>query len=176
MGANSSLEIQSERSKQQMSSVDERQSDRETGSSFRVREDEGKARSGLINAFCNIKDVARLAGLSIATVSHVTNGSVNVPSKTTARVLAASSQLQYYPNALVTELAHGKSDRPRMRSFIDLQPLAWMQRSPRMQASKQEANAAPQSDYVYYGTSAREQSAGGVKQSERLEDLRIMIG
>lgn len=125
---------------------------------------------------CNIKDVARLAGPSIATVSHVTSGSVHVSSKPTARVLAAFSQLQYCPNALAAELARGKSDRPRIRGFIDQQPLACMQRSPRMQVSKQETNAARQNELFVMGRVLASKAQGGVKQSEKLEDLRSMIG
>lgn len=64
---------------------------------------------------CTIKDVARLAGVSTATVSRVTSGSNAVSDKTAARVLEAVSQLQYCPNVLAAELARGKDDIPRVR-------------------------------------------------------------
>lgn len=45
-----------------------------------------------------VKDVARLAGLSIATVSRVVNGSQNVSYEARAKVLSAISRLEYCPN------------------------------------------------------------------------------
>lgn len=63
-----------------------------------------------------IKDVARLSGVSIATVSRVTSGSNAVSRKTAAKVLEAASQLQYIPNVLAAELARGKEGVPRMRA------------------------------------------------------------
>ncbi|MCL6614533.1 MAG: LacI family transcriptional regulator, partial [Firmicutes bacterium] len=50
-------------------------------------------------AHVNIKDVARLAGVSVATVSRVLNGSEKVSSATRQRVLQAIEQLQYTPDA-----------------------------------------------------------------------------
>jgi transcriptional regulator with XRE-family HTH domain len=99
-----------------MSSWDGRQPDRESGLSLRVGNDEGNALAGLSNVPCTIWDVARLAGVSIATVSRVTSGSNNVSRKTAAKVLTAISQLQYLPNALAAELARGKGRNRRMRS------------------------------------------------------------
>lgn len=46
----------------------------------------------------NIHDVARRAGVSIATVSHVFNGTKHVSEETRQRVLTAAEGLQYQPN------------------------------------------------------------------------------
>lgn len=51
-----------------------------------------------------IKEIARVAGVSTATVSRVANGTGNVSGKTRARVLSAISTLQYCPNAHASEL------------------------------------------------------------------------
>ena len=56
-----------------------------------------------------IKDVARLAGVSTATVSRVANGTCKVSGKTRTKVLTAISRLQYCPNAHATELGRGNS-------------------------------------------------------------------
>ena len=111
-----SFEIRSARSKQRMPSRGGRKPDRESGFSLRVGNDEGNAVAGLGNVPCTIWDVARLAGVSIATVSRVTSGSNCVSSKTADKVLAAASQLQYLPNAQAAELARRKGGNRRMRS------------------------------------------------------------
>ena len=49
-------------------------------------------------------DVAKLAGVSHATVSRVFNQPDTVIESTRARVLAAARQLQYYPNAIAKSL------------------------------------------------------------------------
>ena len=53
-----------------------------------------------------IKDVAELAGVSIATVSRVVKGNGNVSPKTAAKVTSAIKQLNYHPNALARQLKH----------------------------------------------------------------------
>jgi LacI family transcriptional regulator len=57
-----------------------------------------------------IRDVAQIAGVSIATVSRVLNGSNRVSEETCRRVWAAATQLDYWPNAaaraLTTRKAH----------------------------------------------------------------------
>jgi len=99
-----------------MSSGDGRKSDRESGLSLRVGENEENAFAGLSNVPCTIWDVARLAGVSIATVSRVTSDSDNVSPKTRAKVMAAVAQLQYSPNAAAAELRRGKGSNRKMRS------------------------------------------------------------
>jgi LacI family transcriptional regulator len=56
-----------------------------------------------------IKDVAREAGVSTATVSHVINNSRFVSAETRARVLRAIEKFDYYPNAQARSLASGRS-------------------------------------------------------------------
>jgi LacI family transcriptional regulator len=51
-----------------------------------------------------VKDVARLAGVSVATVSRVLNDSAAVTEETRARVLAAVAELGYRPNAVARSL------------------------------------------------------------------------
>jgi LacI family transcriptional regulator len=58
----------------------------------------------------SIKEVAREAGVSTATVSHVINNTRYVSGEVTARVEAAIAKCQYYPNAHARSLASGKSD------------------------------------------------------------------
>lgn len=57
----------------------------------------------------NIKEVAREAGVSIATVSHVINNTRYVSDGVRARVREAIEKCQYYPNAHARGLASGKS-------------------------------------------------------------------
>ncbi|MFL6227406.1 MAG: LacI family DNA-binding transcriptional regulator [Pyrinomonadaceae bacterium] len=57
----------------------------------------------------SIKDVARAAGVSTATVSHVINNSRFVSEETRARVLRAVEECHYYPNAQARSLASGQS-------------------------------------------------------------------
>jgi len=58
---------------------------------------------------CTVRDVARLAGVSTATVSRVMNGASIVSEKARTKVLKAISKLQYSPNAHAAEL--GKAGR-----------------------------------------------------------------
>ena len=57
-----------------------------------------------------IKDVAREAGVSTATVSHVINKTRRVTDETRERVLRAIEQCGYYPNAHARSLASGRSN------------------------------------------------------------------
>src|SRR5436305_13077406 len=54
-------------------------------------------------------DVARRAGVSIATVSRVLHRTVNVSEEVTARVLEAVTELGYVPHAAARNLAQGKT-------------------------------------------------------------------
>ncbi|MEO6393340.1 MAG: LacI family DNA-binding transcriptional regulator, partial [Pyrinomonadaceae bacterium] len=57
-----------------------------------------------------LKDVARAAGVSTATVSHVINKTKYVTDKTRENVLEAIKQCNYYPNANARSLASGRTD------------------------------------------------------------------
>jgi DNA-binding LacI/PurR family transcriptional regulator len=55
-------------------------------------------------------DVAKKAGVSRATVSHILNGRGRFPEDTRQRVLAAASELQYTPSPAGRALVRGQSD------------------------------------------------------------------
>lgn len=57
----------------------------------------------------SIKDVAEKAGVSIATVSHVVNGTRYVSEETKARVYKAMEDLEYTPNSVARSLRSRKS-------------------------------------------------------------------
>jgi transcriptional regulator with XRE-family HTH domain len=61
----------------------------------------------------NAKDVAKLAGVSMATVSRVVNGAENVSAETRARVLEAISQLDYRTNPHAAELGRKNVGRAK---------------------------------------------------------------
>ena len=54
-------------------------------------------------------EVGRLAGVSVATVSHVLNGTRAVRPETAARVLAAIERTGYMPNTLARGLARART-------------------------------------------------------------------
>ena len=58
----------------------------------------------------NIKDVAKLAGVSISTVSRVVNNSAGVAQKKKESVMRAMSELDYKPNSFAKALVSQKSD------------------------------------------------------------------
>jgi DNA-binding LacI/PurR family transcriptional regulator len=62
-----------------------------------------------------IEDIAKLAGVSTATVSRVVNGSANVSSATREAVMAAISTLQYRPNEHASKLGRANVGIPRKR-------------------------------------------------------------
>ncbi|GGW62912.1 LacI family DNA-binding transcriptional regulator [Alishewanella tabrizica] len=75
-----------------------------------------------------INDVAKLAGVSIKTVSRVMNNEPSVRQDTVDKVMAAVKQLQYQPNAAARNLASSKSysigyvyDNPNAYYIIDMQ-------------------------------------------------------
>lgn len=54
-----------------------------------------------------IKDVAKLAGVSVSTVSNVLNNKKNVGDETRRRVMGICEELSYYPNAAGKNLKNG---------------------------------------------------------------------
>jgi LacI family transcriptional regulator len=70
---------------------------------------EPEIKRGYVQAMANIQDVARLAGVSISTVSRVFNGTARVNPEVAARVLAAAQQLHYQPNKAAQSLRAKKS-------------------------------------------------------------------
>jgi DNA-binding LacI/PurR family transcriptional regulator len=62
-----------------------------------------------IKSLITIDAVAEAAGVSIATVSRVLNGSMPVAQETAARVLATVEQLGYVPQTAARHLARGKT-------------------------------------------------------------------
>jgi LacI family transcriptional regulator len=57
-----------------------------------------------------IKDIARLAGVGIGTVSRVINGGEKVKDTTQERVLKAAEALNYRPNRVARNLVRGVQD------------------------------------------------------------------
>lgn len=56
-----------------------------------------------------MRDVAQLAGVSTATVSHVVNGTKKLSPETTERVLMAIAEANYTPNTLAKSLRSGQT-------------------------------------------------------------------
>ena len=56
-----------------------------------------------------IKEVAKLANVSISTASYAINGKPNVSDKLRERVLEAAKQLNYHPNAAAKHLKSKKT-------------------------------------------------------------------
>ena len=63
----------------------------------------------MICSMATIKDVAREAGVSVTTVSHVYSGNRKVAEETSKKVLAAARRLDYSPDAAARRLATGRS-------------------------------------------------------------------
>ena len=57
----------------------------------------------------DMRDIAKLAGVSSATVSRVINGFNNVKPSTAERVRRVIEEKKFYPNSSATTLKHGKS-------------------------------------------------------------------
>jgi len=62
-----------------------------------------------VNTLANRKDVARLAGVSEATVSRVFNNVAPLREETKHKVLQAAKELNYHPNVIAQNFAKGKS-------------------------------------------------------------------
>jgi len=80
------------------------------------------------NTVSTINDVARLAGVSIKTVSRVMNNEPNVREETRTKVKDAAARLHYRPNLLARSLAGSRSfligllyDNPSSSYVIDMQ-------------------------------------------------------
>lgn len=65
---------------------------------------------GLGNGRATIVDVARIAGVSTSTVSHVVNGTRTVSDQTAARVLAAIAETGYTQHAAARSLRRAQTD------------------------------------------------------------------
>src|SRR5688500_3691384 len=60
-------------------------------------------------AMATMEDVARVAGVSTTTVSHVLNGTRAVSDTTTARVMAAIDETGYSQNTIARAMARGRT-------------------------------------------------------------------
>src|ERR1039458_5021866 len=78
----------------------------QAGAGSRTR---GNTGLGVTGPMATIKDVARKAGVSVATVSYVLNDSRKVRPATEQRVLWAAKELSYLPNTAARSLAVGRS-------------------------------------------------------------------
>jgi DNA-binding LacI/PurR family transcriptional regulator len=56
-----------------------------------------------------IKDVAKVAGVSITTVSHALSGKGRLPDRTRERVRAIAAELGYTPHPIARSLARGRT-------------------------------------------------------------------
>lgn len=63
-----------------------------------------------VNTLANRKDVAKLAGVSEATVSRVFNNIGPLREETKQKVISAAEELNYLPNAIAQSFARGKSN------------------------------------------------------------------
>ena len=101
-----------------MSTTEERQTDRNMSPLISSYDEIGIDTLAELNAeSCTMKDVARLAGVSTATVSRVTNGASNVSGNARTKVLAAISTLNYRPNAHAAELGRANAGIRRNRDL-----------------------------------------------------------
>ena len=88
-----------------------------------------------------IRDVAKSAAVSTATVSRVVNGTGNVSGKRRTRVLTAISRLQYYPNAHAAELGRTRgSGLPKSRAPVRAHLSKQAKRSPDPRADLQRVH------------------------------------
>lgn len=71
-----------------------------------VRDDSGER---LLQGACTIRDVARLAGVSIGTASKALNASGRVSAETRAKILQIAREIEYRPNDLAQSLHRARS-------------------------------------------------------------------
>ncbi|GIQ62995.1 hypothetical protein PACILC2_15630 [Paenibacillus cisolokensis] len=72
-----------------------------------------------------IKDVAKMAGVSISTVSYALNDNPKVSKKTKQKVMEAARQLNYQKNGLASDLK--KTVRVRLPLLLRTWPALTMQ-------------------------------------------------
>jgi DNA-binding LacI/PurR family transcriptional regulator len=98
-------------------------------------------------------DVARLAGVSITTVSHALNDKGRIPEQTRRRIREVASRLGYQPNAMARSLAGGRAGVIALAfSLVDAVPLAL-------------------TDVDYFGQAIREATTRALER-----DLALVIG
>jgi LacI family transcriptional regulator len=85
-----------------------------------------------------VKDVARMAGVSTATVSRVVNGAPNVSGATRTKVLIAVSRLQFRPNEHAAQLGRANAGTARKR-VVGVLKLARSDRDAAFRSEKQSA-------------------------------------
>jgi hypothetical protein len=77
-------------------------------------------RLGIDHQTSTIRDVARLAGVSTATVSRALNEEYRVSPETKAIVEDAAHRLEYRPNVEATKLGRRNSGIPRKRALTPM--------------------------------------------------------
>ena len=80
-----------------------------------------------------LKDVARLSGVTVTTISRMLNNRANVSEKTKAKILAAMEELDYHPNELAQSLIKQKSSFiglivPSAKHFFFGAVIGWVER------------------------------------------------
>jgi uncharacterized protein with WD repeat len=124
-----------------------------------------------------IKDVAKLATVSTATVSRVLNGTAKVSGEIRTRVLTAVSRLQYHPNAHAAELGRargsGLSEKSRAPVRAQVSKKVKPSSHPRADAQKVHRQTGklrlPEDDWT------RLRSAIAELSEDDLETLRSII-
>jgi len=105
-----------------------------------------------------MRDVAKLAGVSPATVSRVLGGYANVSSETRERVLAVVARFDYQPNRLAKHLRRGRTDlvgvvvsdieNPYFATLVRVVEDAVYRRGIRVLLCNTSENAAKQASYL----------------------------
>ncbi|NPV46591.1 MAG: LacI family DNA-binding transcriptional regulator [Armatimonadetes bacterium] len=117
----------------------------------------------------NIYDVARAAGVSIATVSRVLNGSDRVSEPLRVRVLQAADRLGYRPNRLARALAEGRVHALGLMLPSDISHPFYSQ------LAEHVAECALQQGYeVIVGLPARADVDSYLRVASDLQDRRVL--